>query len=349
MEDLFRFATNYLEKLIHLIVPVPRTGLQEVERILGVVRLEAVGKSDRKALRQRQLATEIGGTAVITVFLIAAALFGFGIVYAALPPAAAPAVVAKSNQKAAEAEPEKAPPSAADAPQPSARAPVPAKDNRSLLDRQGLTPQSFWAMPPAIPIAVLLFMIAILGSQYVSRLANDPRVEDSGDFRDALRIWSSLIAMRRTTPRAVKRLVNRLRFLAMRARDLEQNGLARLPDPLLVTYALVEETSPTWIGRSAKQIEREGLPWPPQGDDAVKEEADMVARGLRGFEERFGNPYQDRHALVVYRAIAGLVEERVATDDESSKPDVKRPDAGEGREATSHTLASSAQAREQEA
>ena len=52
--------------------------------------------------------------------------------------------------------------------------------------------------------------------------------------------------MRRTTPRDVKRFVNRLRFLAMRLRDIDQESekagrKAPLDESTLVSFAAIED------------------------------------------------------------------------------------------------------------
>jgi hypothetical protein len=72
----------------------------------------------------------------------------------------------------------------------------------------------------------------------------------SQSFREALGIWDELIAVRRQTPRAIKRFMNRLRFLAMRVHDVTQDareadGKPLLDEPLLVTYAAMEELGET--------------------------------------------------------------------------------------------------------
>ena len=50
--------------------------------------------------------------------------------------------------------------------------------------------------------------------------------DDSTEFKDALQIWSDVIQQRRNTPRAVKRYLNRSRYLAVRLREDEQAAAA---------------------------------------------------------------------------------------------------------------------------
>jgi hypothetical protein len=329
MEDLFRFATNYLEKLVHLIVPVPRAGLAAVEQVLGVGGSAATAKVDRRALRRRKLASEIGGGLLVGLFLIATALFTIGILTSFVPPQRPLLTPAELEQTASGCLPSpKSSPMGTGNAQVQERATASSPlDDRSLLERLQINPQrALWAMPASIPVAVVLFLIVILALQYVARLSPDPLVKDSDDFREALRIWAPVIAARRTTPRSVKRMINRLRFLAMRVSDLEQSvhgGTAMLREPWLVTYASIEEANPEWLGKEREDIEVESHRTIPINI----EERSLVLNGLAKFKNKFGNPYADYNALTIYRAVAGLVEERQPADESALAVPVSQSDA----------------------
>lgn len=67
----------------------------------------------------------------------------------------------------------------------------------------------FWLL--AMPLAVVVFQ-AVGAKQ-------EPRAVDSKDFKDALEIWNPIIALLDATPRRVKRFLNRVRYLAMARRS----------------------------------------------------------------------------------------------------------------------------------
>jgi hypothetical protein len=122
--------------------------------------------------------------------------------------------------------------------------PTPTTQQTKLLKPSA--PSWFEAIPAPAYILFLLIVLLLPVAWLTRRFSVESIVDDSQSFREALRIWDHLIAMRRQTPRAIKRFMNRLRFLAMRVRDVAQEELARggtppLDEPLLVTYAAMEE------------------------------------------------------------------------------------------------------------
>jgi hypothetical protein len=71
----------------------------------------------------------------------------------------------------------------------------------------------------------LLVLIAV--AMVVRLRRRDVITDDSDTFKEALQIWSGVIQQRRNTPRAVKRYLNRSRYLAVRLRQDEVvNALA---------------------------------------------------------------------------------------------------------------------------
>ena len=68
-----------------------------------------------------------------------------------------------------------------------------------------------------LPATVLFFTIMGLLT-YILRKP-DRIVNDSSRFRDALRIWHPWVTLHRQTPRAIKRYLNRVRYIAMRYRE----------------------------------------------------------------------------------------------------------------------------------
>ena len=77
----------------------------------------------------------------------------------------------------------------------------------------------------------LALVITLAASLVLYRLrAASYQVNDSRQFRDALRIWTPVVQTRRGTPRAIKRFGNRLRYLAMLQQDnkIDESGYDEL-------------------------------------------------------------------------------------------------------------------------
>ena len=91
---------------------------------------------------------------------------------------------------------------------------------------------------------------------------------DSKQFTDAMgQVWYPLVLAKQNTPRAAKRFVNRVRYLAMRQRvqrdkatwwertlfpqrlvsPKRSQDATRIPEPVLVAMAALEQMDPEWI------------------------------------------------------------------------------------------------------
>lgn len=95
------------------------------------------------------------------------------------------------------------------------------------------------------------FSFAIVGwytaSTYQERLRSlGAIIDDSKDFKDALEIWYPLIARTFRTPRALKRFLNRMRYLAMCTRpetdDGSKPGMDSINPDVLVALATASES-----------------------------------------------------------------------------------------------------------
>jgi hypothetical protein len=96
-------------------------------------------------------------------------------------------------------------------------------------------------------------------------------LQDSPEFVAAIDVWQAMIVSRHRTPRALKRFMNRVRFLAMRGRPEDPNdtllsalgeGLgepkpdpepattASIPEPALVALAAIHAFNPSWLRRA---------------------------------------------------------------------------------------------------
>jgi hypothetical protein len=91
---------------------------------------------------------------------------------------------------------------------------------------------------------------------------------DSQQFTDAMeKVWYPLVLAKQNTPRSAKRFVNRVRYLAMRQRFYRDDAslwertlfpqrlaspprgkeYAKVPEPLLVAMAAMEQMEPSWV------------------------------------------------------------------------------------------------------
>src|SRR5262249_30520138 len=217
-------------------------------------------------------------------------------------------------------EPSKTPPaptpkSTTNAPQPSGQETAQSQPSRpttdfisdAALERLGvLSSNALATVPPSVLIFAFIMLLAVLSLQFLKRLNPEPVVCDSPEFIDALRIWVDGVSARRETPRAVKRFVNRLRFMAMRLREVQSKllqdstGSAPLDEPKLVTFATIEDIDASSLGKTAEVLRTE---------QTISHE--LIYQGLMRFRSEFNHDaYNDPNALGIYRVIAGLVEER---------------------------------------
>jgi hypothetical protein len=119
----------------------------------------------------------------------------------------------------------------------------------------------------SIPIYLLIVFLLLVANVV---LTTRPGVVtcDSQPFADAMEdVWYPLVLAKQNTPRAAKRFVNRVRYLAMRQRTFREHsswweralfpqrlrepdqveGGKPIPEPLLVAMAAMEQMEPTWI------------------------------------------------------------------------------------------------------
>ena len=164
----------------------------------------------------------------------------------------------------------------------------------------------------------------------ILRRRPDLVVKDSPNFMDALKIWHPLIFSRQSTPRSIKRFMNRIRYLAMRQRAVTEgerswwrrlmlsalpaelppeaaasaaeNAVEPIPDEALVALAAIEHFSKSVFGDSAPSAD-----WPPKkirSTDSVvtytyhPDLQNLLTTARAEHEKRFGNfdvlKYRDR-------------------------------------------------------
>lgn len=192
------FARQYLEKLINLEVPVPVPTGDQSRRVMLAGTVPELGPARPRPF----VLAALGRMAPITagaLLMLVAFWLGARRVPADLATALAPKGNPVSSSPALQPE---SPPRGllGDA--------VPPRTAAHLFEGEAARG------PSDSSVVLLLVALAVLGGW---RLAIRPElvVPDSREFAAALAAWHPLIFERRNTPRAVKRFLNRVRYLAM--------------------------------------------------------------------------------------------------------------------------------------
>lgn len=148
----------------------------------------------------------------------------------------------------------------------------PAASARAV--RAELTPGKRSVLLAALPVLLVVLAVAWVSVWVLTRRPGLV-VKDSPKFIDALKIWHPLVFARSSTPRSVKRFMNRVRYLAMRQRrqkddppawkrlltrfsstepgaaDAEKeqqvDGAVHIPDELLVALAAIQHFNQRWL------------------------------------------------------------------------------------------------------
>jgi hypothetical protein len=306
-DELKRFASRYLEKLVHLVVPVPRSREETVEMLLGLKPAPRPSPEERRRQKIWRSLINFAGTLAVVSFLAAAGALAIGLASSWLLPSL---TVGEPAKIAAAQSPQGTPsvqPQQGQAPAGQQALPTADFVSNLVLEKLGvLSGNALEAIPPSALVLAFVTLLALAAFGLLKRLDPEPLVTDSPEFIDALRIWVRGISVRRQTPRAVKRFVNRLRFMAMRVREIDggPGALATpLDEPSLVTFATIEDLDAGSLGETAETV------LPPGG--AGTDEGRLIYQGLIRFRDEFGrDAYSNPNALDIYRIISGLVEER---------------------------------------
>jgi photosystem II stability/assembly factor-like uncharacterized protein len=144
-----------------------------------------------------------------------------------------------------------------------------------------------WLLVALIPIAVVsgFIMMRLLRSSL-------QETRDSPQFREALAIWTGVVSAKRSTPRAIKRFGNRIRYLAMLQQGQEKDE---------TQWDVLRATVGKWFGKKTEHI---ALDMPKPG--ALKEHQ-LIAMGAvhevwglrwrEALSAEFVEDYQVRKAL----------------------------------------------------
>ena len=303
-------------------VPVPRSRKDSVELLLGLKRSTRKDTETPKWRKAAKTAFEMLGTVFVVAFLISSAWLGLDLATRSLPTVAASSAAPSSAPAPADAiKPSASPPNVGAEGAATLRpAPTSPPLTSADLSDAGLTTRGvLGTVPPVAVVLAFAFLLIIVSFQFLPRLQIEPVVSDGPQFQDALKIWLAGITKTRETPRAVKRFVNRLRFMAMRLRDLstEARKGGRHP-PLdeadLVAMAVIGDLDEDSLGKTDDELRKR-----QDADGRRKGDVAIILSSLEDFRRRFGrDPYGNEVALPTFRLLAGLVAEgRVGIDPEN--------------------------------
>jgi KAP-like P-loop domain-containing protein len=210
---LWVFASQYLEKLINIEVPVPEPSADQSEKMMAPTRKESerIERVER-AERHIELARKSAPWVLAAAALIGSYLLG----YLGLQPRETESAVTSSAPAA--------PPGSrtaggvtAPSPSPGVNRPAPEKQKNVVTFIPGRSPRGRVSL---VWVSIAGIGIVIVG---ISRLSLQPEtfVKDSDQFEAALRAWHPLVVAKRNTPRSIKRFVNKVRYFAMALRTQE--------------------------------------------------------------------------------------------------------------------------------
>lgn len=253
------FARQYLEKLVNIEVPVPRASRERSGDLLVPPHPAPEGGRVRRAVRL----AEPYAPAALWTGLAAAALFAGLLLFRPAPetPSLAGAPPAADSTRAI--------------PLPDTAAVATTADTSATVASAftGDAPEARGYPGKVLPAPQLVrshgsLLFGVLGTAALALLLlitrPDPLVRDSPRFKRALKAWAPFVAQYRTTPRAMKKYLNRVRYYAMRQRvqepspsrprqvwdrlrgrrEVPQSIPGAIPDEVLVALAALHECVP---------------------------------------------------------------------------------------------------------
>ena len=281
------FAQQYLEKLINIEVPVPLPTEGQAARVIA-----PEAPADDGLGRWPTIWTQVRGAGRLLVPVAALAVAVVGGFWSGLvtwpPPAPAPAPVVDARGTAIPSTGAATVGSQPEAPEPppeqGLKIPAFVIGGESALPSRWLTA---WPLTALVLAALVVF------------LQRPPIVvKDSDEFTEAIKAWHPLLFSRRTTPRSAKRFLNRVRYYAMRQRDVPEerrvdrvtawmadrlrrgpappsagDSIDVIPERILVGLSAIEYAHADWLADARLFKDPEGFladqPLPPALKPAV--------------------------------------------------------------------------------
>ncbi len=222
-EELIHFARRYLEKLVNIEVPVP---VAKGEKTIDLV----APKSKEKIRPMRFLKSSIS-------ILLLIIFFSFSLYFGAEFGKIVSKIDVESNV-ALPASRDKRPGDANETVDKTGTAPF---DGVSIIkEQESKKANHTYTFGPLIFLFVLAGFLTFENHRHRRRVL----VFDSEDFTHAIHDWILLMGHRNSTPRRIKRFVNRARFLTMRLRNDRESGITEND---LVTMTGLHELDPNLL------------------------------------------------------------------------------------------------------
>jgi KAP family P-loop domain len=233
-------AEQYLDKLVNIEIPVPTLGDEERLELLKRALAEQRAQAKRRDVWRDRLRAHLPRLATMAL-LLAVLAGGLWLGDWMAPPLTSegtgqppPTTPASASERPAAAGGSPGNPGSGSA------EPVPQEKEEYQFVPGGSPLRSHW------PIYVLGILL-LLGAGILYELLRRRQVTvvyDSSEFGAALVIWNPVIGVFCDTPRAIKRFMNRLRYIAMRQRSDQKPGASqggdRIPEPILVALSALD-------------------------------------------------------------------------------------------------------------
>lgn len=225
---LERFARQYLEKLINIEIPVPQASPAASKQLLST----AFHRRDAYRQRWAASAVSLGQWLSAAVVVMALAMAGYrGGIWIHNEAAR---IDVREREEASRQKPQESTGAQAQKPAAPAEAVASAAGREPSSGRPGIEAVLVPAAEGSPWWPPVAFMVGVGVLLAIPRLARVPvHVEhDSTTFTDALDRWFPLVYRKTSTPRAIKRFLNRVRFYAMSQRDAARPAAGDAPDPI---------------------------------------------------------------------------------------------------------------------
>jgi KAP family P-loop domain/Carboxypeptidase regulatory-like domain len=251
------FGRLYVEKLLNIVVQVPAINSEKFIHILSGSEGKQEKNRELRALRIRRIA-EVARVPAAAIVLAAIILVGGNLISERLLGPERAEVASGKTPSGSVAGPvaDTTAPSGTITPSAST-AQVAQQGSNSKVVAQPI----YVAAASPLPyrwfagwwqwLAWLMLFVAFAAATLAKR--PPPVTTDSTTFVQALKLWAPLLAQVNSSPRSAKRLLNRLRYLAMLEREAA-NGTkaAAIPEPMLVALGVLDTAMPTTMASESE-------------------------------------------------------------------------------------------------
>ncbi len=268
-----RLARDYLHKLIHIEVPVPKPETEQIRAFL-MGSLSSQSKSEARMIRDEKREARADKILAVSAVIVRRSLFVLAIaagIYLGMDSADQTRKEQKQSTVAAPQSPAMAGENKVAATESSAKQtdvtdrPKETTSADGELFRPAYTEENFQKWPLQVGVALALFAVLacmvffvllqrlnrlddmewlnwikpLLQRLKIALLGPEP-VKDTQSFTEALEIWHPLIALKDPTPRTIKAFLNRLRYLvSRRTSELNSNQETNGQEAQLVALAAI--------------------------------------------------------------------------------------------------------------